>query len=109
MYNKYGAKKIEYNGRLYHSKKEAEKAMELNLLQKAGKIKKIIPQYKVDLTIYGIHICNYYPDFYVEWANGDVEIIEIKGFVTPDWKLKWKLFEAVYKVENPNIKLTVEY
>lgn len=107
--SKYGAKTQVYGDRKYHSRKEAGRAAELDLLLKAGEIKTIIPQYKVDLKVYGVHICNYYPDFYVEWTNGDIEIIEVKGFATELWRLKWKLFEAIYNHDYPHIKLTVEY
>ena len=38
MVNKYGAKKTEYRGVVYDSKWEAQKAYELDMLQRAGKI-----------------------------------------------------------------------
>jgi hypothetical protein len=42
-------------------------------------------------------------DFVVTHADGHEEWIEVKGFETPIWKLKKKLFEACY----PNRKLVV--
>jgi len=107
--SKYGAKKQEYNGRKYDSKKEAGKAQELDLLLKAGKIIEIQPQFRINLVVNGYKICTHLVDFYIKWANGDEELLEIKGFATEIWRLKRKLLEATYLKENPHIKYTVEY
>ena len=50
-HNKFYNIQKEYNGRVYHSKKEADYACELDLLQRAGEIKWWIPQYKIDLIV----------------------------------------------------------
>ena len=105
--NKYHAKSTEYNGVIYHSKKEAAYAQELDLRQKAGEIKKWERQVKIPLKVYGQHICNYYIDFVVYYPSGEVEYVEVKGFATQLWRLKWKLFEAIYNKEHPEIKLTI--
>lgn len=105
--NKYGAKSSIYNGISYHSKKEAGRAQELDLLKKAGEIKDWERQHKIDLKVNGYHICNYYIDFKVTHNNGDIELEEVKGFETEVWRLKWKLTEAILSKENPEIKLTV--
>lgn len=103
--NKYGAVKQTFNGRSYHSKKEAAYAQDLYLLQKAGEIKEIIPQFKLELNVNGLHICNYYMDF-VTIDNEDVQTLhEVKGFETPLWRLKWKLTQALLEAgEIPRIK-----
>ena len=64
---------------------------------KAGEIKEIIPQYKLELRVAGALICKYYIDFKVILSDESVELHEVKGFETGLWKLKWKLAEALIK------------
>lgn len=104
--NKYGAKRQEYGGVQYHSKKEAGHAAELDLMQKAGLIKSWRRQERIDLSVNGFHICNYYIDFTVTHNDDSIEYVEVKGFETEVWRLKWKLFEALYS-GIPNVRLTV--
>jgi len=94
--NKYNAKTKEYGGRIFHSKKEAAYAAELELLKKAGEIKDYKCQHKLSLDVDGFHICNYYVDFLVINKDGEEELHEVKGFQTQLWRLKWKLTEAIY-------------
>lgn len=97
--NKFGAKKKEYNGRLYMSKGEAGYAAELELRKKAGEIKEIIPQFRIKLDVNGYHICNYIVDFKVTMADDTIEMHEWKGFETDLWRVKWKLAKAIYSKE----------
>jgi hypothetical protein len=98
--NKYGAEMTKYNDRTYHSKGEANYAKKLDFRKKIGEIKEVIPQYKIDITINGVHICNYYCDFRVELSNGAIEYHEFKGAETDLWRTKWRLAKAM----NPNSK-----
>lgn len=103
---KYNNQSKEYNGRVYHSKFEAKVAQDLDLRLSAGEIKEVIPQFKIRLDVGDFHICNYYVDFKVIHNDGSIEYIEVKGFETQLWRLKWKLFEALY-ADKENIILTV--
>ena len=105
--NKYGAKTQIYNGRSYHSKLEAQYAQEFDLRLKAGEIKEVIPQFKIDLTTHGKHICNYYVDFKIIHNDDSIEYVEIKGFETDVWRIKWKMCEAQMNEEEPDSKLTI--
>lgn len=104
--SKYSNKSQTYKGITYHSKKEASFAEELDYRMRAGDIKCWSRQEQISLDVNGYHICNYYIDFVIEHNDGTKEFIEIKGFSTDVWRLKWKLFEALYS-HDPNIKLTV--
>jgi len=106
-YNKYKAEKQTFDGRSYHSKKEADYAAQLAWLKKAGEIKEIKPQYKIDIRVNGKHITNYYIDFKVIYADGRIELIEVKGFQTPEWLLKWRLTEALIDEIEPAAKLVL--
>lgn len=103
--NKYKAVKQTFNGRSYHSKKEAQYAQTLHLRKLAGEIKEIIPQYKLALYVKGKLICNYYIDFKVVLPDDRVQLIEVKGFPTALWKLKWKLTEALLEELDSNAEL----
>jgi len=104
---KYGNKKQTYNGISYHSKLESGYAQELDLRKKAKDIKDWRRQVKIDLTAHGKHICNYYIDFVIEHNDGSEEYVEVKGFETDVWRMKWKMFEAQMEAENPRAKLTI--
>lgn len=98
--NKYRAKSTEYNGKRYHSKMEAAYAAELDLRIKAKDIKAWKRQIRIPLIVSDIHVADYYIDFMVEHNDGTIEYIEVKGFETPEWRLKWKIFEAMMKHSN---------
>ena len=94
--NKYNAKTQNYTGRKYHSALEANYAAQLDIRKKAKEIKEIIPQYKIDIRVNGIHICNYYMDFKLIMTDHTIEMHEVKGFATDLWRIKWRLAIALY-------------
>ena len=53
-------------------------------------------QVKVSFDLNGVHICNYYMDFVVMYADGREEWVEVKGYETDIWKMKAKMFRAFY-------------
>jgi hypothetical protein len=91
----------------YDSKFEAGKGQELTLMKRAGEIKDFEEQVVIPLQFNGYHICNYKIDFVVHHNDGTTEFLECKGFPTEVWKIKWKIFEALYDI--PGNLLTVEY
>lgn len=100
------AKKHEYSGSKYDSGFEASYARDLDLLVKAKKIIGWDRQVKIQLDVNGYHICNYYIDFKVYHKDKTIEYVETKGYATDVWKMKWKLFEALYG-DLPDVVLTV--
>jgi hypothetical protein len=104
--NKFGAKRQEYGGKQYHSKKEAGYAAQLDLRVRAGDIKSWARQKRISLDVNEHHIADYYIDFVVTHNDGSIEYVEVKGFETPEWRMKWKLFEALYD-RIPGVRLTV--
>jgi hypothetical protein len=105
-YSKYRNVRVEYNGVSYQSKKECAYAQELDLRKRAGDIKSWVRQVKIDLTVNGKHITNYFIDFLIMHNDDSFEYVEVKGYETEEWKLKWKIFNILY--ENiPNTKLTL--
>lgn len=95
--SKYKNVRQTYNGYSYMSKKEAQQAWELDMQQKVGEIKGYKRQFKLSLDVNGAHIANYYVDFLVERKDGSLLALEVKGFKTDLWVMKWKLAQALYK------------
>ncbi len=97
--HKYGRSDREgrtYNGVIYDSKREARHAAELDVLMRFGRILKLERQIPYDLCVNKIKICKIVVDFRVTYHTGRVVLEEVKGFETPEWKLKRKLFAALY-------------
>jgi hypothetical protein len=107
--SKYKNIKSEYKGIQYHSKKEAGYAAELEIRRLAGDIKDWERQFQISLDVNGYHICNYYIDFVITHNDGTYEYVEIKGFQTEVWRLKWKLAEAILsdQIKKGEVKLTL--
>jgi len=110
---KYHSRVTEYNGRTFASKAEAHRAQELELLEKAGEIKGL--QYQPEYTLMpafeykgkNIKRIIYKADFcYTDNITGDYIVEDVKGFSTPMWKLKQKMFWHVFR-HNPHIELRV--
>lgn len=84
----------------FDSKKEARRAGELKLLQRAGHIIDLVihPRYRIDIA--GFHVCDYEADFqYRNWKNGQLVVEDCKGVQTAVYKIKKKLMRAVHGIE----------
>ena len=107
--NKYNNKKVIVDGIKFDSKMEAKYYNVLKLLQAAGKVTKIELQPKFELlptfTKNGVthRAITYTADFKVTYADGKVEIVDVKGVETQVFKIKQKLFEHKY----PDLSLKV--
>lgn len=106
-YAKYKNVPQTYNGINYHSRFEAGYARDLDLRVKAKDIKSWERQVKIELTAHGKRIANYYVDFLIHHNDGSKEYVEVKGYETDTWKIKWKIFEAQMEAEEPGTVLTV--
>lgn len=95
--SKYGAVRTEVDGISFASKKEARRYGELKLLQRAGKIENLSLQPRFPLVVNGLKVCTYVGDF-LYGIPGDASSLVVedaKGFKTPEYKLKAKLFKAL--------------
>lgn len=101
-WNKFGAKKITVGGRTFDSKKEARRAETLAMQEQYGIIRGLEYQKTFELQAAytnnkGEHIraITYKADFvYIE--DGKIIAEDCKGFRTPEYKLKKKLFEKKF-------------
>lgn len=105
--SKYGNSKVEIDGFLFDSSKEAKHYSKLKLLKKSGQIRDFERQFKFEIVVNDIHIANYFLDFKVIHNDGKIEYIDIKGqdaktqkWITTDvFQLKKKLVEAIYGIK----------
>ena len=104
-FNKYHAKKIKTVDGVFDSQKEYKRWNVLKVLQRSKKISNLERQVKFELqpsfklngkTIRGI---SYYADFVYLNEEGDQVVEDTKGFRTPVYKLKKKMFEYKYQTE----------
>ena len=105
--NYFNTAKIKSGGKFYDSKFEAFFGQKYEQMRKRGEIKGFDPHYRIPLVVNGYTVCDYYIDFAVYHNDGTTEFIECKGYPTPAWKLKWKLFCALFE-DDPNVKITLE-
>lgn len=95
--HKYKAKKTEYDGIMFDSKKEAQRYAELKLLERAGVIKNLqrqvtytlIPAQRIDGKV-AERACTYKADFTYEQCGSTI-VEDTKGFKTPEYIIKRKL------------------
>ena len=92
MRHKYKAVKTSFDGIKFDSKKEAKYYSELKLLQKSGEVVGFFRQVPLHLPG-GV---KYVMDFLVFYVDGTCKGIEVKGYETPEWKIKKKIVDAVY-------------
>lgn len=108
---KYGSKKVEKDGIMFDSKKEAKRYQELLLLEKAGAIRDLQRQVKYVLipsqysTVNGKkrcveRECAYIADFVYWDMQEDKQVVEdTKGFRTKDYIIKRKLMLFIHKIQ----------
>lgn len=97
--NKYRAKGQRTEDGYFHSKGELKRWGELKWLQKANKIKDLSRQCKFPLSVNGTHVTNYIPDFtYIDLEISPHHKVaeDFKGVETREFKLKARLFAALY-------------
>lgn len=96
--NKYRNRKTVCDGITFDSMAEARYYTELKLLQKAGVVEDIELQPKFllqDSYKYlgrTVRAINYIADFRVTYADGHIEVVDVKGKKTEVYNLKKKLF-----------------
>lgn len=100
---KYGNVSCSVDGKRFDSRREADYYGQLKLEKRGRLIVDFERQVSFDLDVNGKHICRHVVDFLVTLPGGVKEVREVKGFETPEWNLKRKMFEAIY----PNIQYRV--
>ena len=92
--NKYRNRKTEIDGIVFDSKREAQRYAELQILQRAGKIRDLSMQVEFELIPKqdGERACKYKADFVYHMAdNGKMVVEDVKGKRTREYIIKRKL------------------
>ena len=101
--SKYGNKKTVVGNIVFDSKKESERFLELNMLEKAGVIKNLERQKRFEVVpkTEGERAVYYVADFtYQDVASGKLICEDVKSEITkknPAYIIKRKLFKYLYK------------
>jgi hypothetical protein len=82
----------------FASKKEYARWCHLKLREKAGEISKLERQVRFALEINGTKICTYIAD--AVFFEGQRRVVEdVKGVITPEFRLKQKLMKAILNID----------
>lgn len=103
--SKYNAQKTTVDGITFDSKKEADYYCELRIMKMAGEVigfemqvpYELQPKYQRNGKT--VRAIKYVADFVVTYADGHVEVVDVKGVRTKEYRLKRKILEYKY----PNI------
>lgn len=102
--SKYGNKKTELDGIVFDSKAEAKRYSQLRMLERAGQISDLQRQVKFELVrgvrLYGRSrpAIKYIADFV--YNQGGHQVVEdVKGMLTPVYRLKRHLMMAMHGIE----------
>lgn len=102
MTNKYNAKKTEYKGVIFDSRKEAEFSMFLDSEQQAGRIHGYNTQVRFPIEINGKKVFTYVLDFEIINKDDTTRYVDIKGYkggpAYQMFRLKKKCTEAMYGI-----------
>jgi len=97
---KYRAIPTEVDGIRFDSKKEARHYQELKIRKRAHVISQLELQPRFKLHVRGQLICTYIADFaYFDVKSQQTVVEDVKGVLTPVYKLKKKLMRAVHGIE----------
>ncbi len=80
----------------FDSKREMERYLQLKMLVRAGTIKNLELQPAFPLIVNKVKVCTYQADFRYEDLDGRDVIEDVKGARTATYRLKAKLFHAVF-------------
>lgn len=103
--NKYKNKKVVVDNILFDSKKEANYYTKLKILKDAGKIsglrlqEKFVLQPSFKLHDKTYRAITYVADFVYKDSQGQVHVVDTKGYRTEVYKIKKKLFMKKYGIE----------
>lgn len=103
MANKYNAKKIEIDGHVFDSKREAEYYKMYKKMVDDDEIVGLelqpcfilIPSF-TNWAGKRVRPCHYTADFKLIYPDGRQKIVEVKGFRTRDYVMRRKMFEYKY-------------
>lgn len=102
---KYRNKKTVRDGITFDSKREADYYTDLKRLERADHVCEVQMQVPYKIVIGGQLICTYKADFvFYDLVEKRTRVIDVKGFITPVFRLKAKLMKAVNGIDVEVVK-----
>ena len=96
--SKYNNQKLEIDGHLFDSKREARRYLELRIMLTAGIIQNLLLQQPYELNEGGSHSLKYLSDFEYD-RDGEHIVEDVKGYKTKIYLKKKKLMKQIYNIE----------
>jgi hypothetical protein len=99
--SKFGNRRVEFNGKIYDSIREANKAAELQGLARQNKIKDYAKQKRIVLLAGDgkLRPIVYVADFYYVDLDGTPHVLDSKGYKTKEYRLKKKLAALLLRIQ----------
>lgn len=97
--SKYRNKPTMVDGVRFASKREAARFGDLQNLQRAGEISELRRQVPYVLSVNGVQVTRYIADAVYKDSDGTIIVEDSKGVQTEAFKIKRKLFRAVFGME----------
>lgn len=117
--SKYRSKKVELDGYIFDSKKESSVYLDLKAALARGEIKKLelqrrfelIPNQtekvivttkkgkKIEKNTVVARAIDYVADFWIEYPDGEIAVIDCKGWKTEVYKIKCKMLRYFYGIK----------
>lgn len=101
--SKYNSRKVVVDGHKFDSEREALRYRALKKMEQEGKIAQLELQPRFELVPAfrcqgeAVRKMEYVADFkYLDFERGGLVVEDVKGFRTPEYKLKCKLFKYLY-------------
>ena len=102
--SKYRNTPVIHDGIRFASKAEGKRYLELKLLERAGEIHSLNLQVRYELRVLDDKVCTYVADFVYFDKRNVIHVEDVKGMLTPEFKLKARLFRIVMGTEIEIIK-----
>lgn len=96
---KYGAIPTTIDGCRFASKAEAARYVILRSLQRGGHITDLVLHPRYPIHVGSVKVCVYEADFRYTRKDGTEVVEDVKGVVTPVFRLKKKLMAAVHGID----------
>jgi hypothetical protein len=100
--SKYGSARVEFDGKIFDSKKELDRYITLRMLLVAGEIKELNCQVEFILETEDKKVCSYFADFVYTDRAGKLIVEDVKSAMTRRlavYRLKKKLMATILKIE----------
>lgn len=103
--NKYGNRKTTVDGIEFASKAEAAYYCNLKIRERAGEVANVELQPRYALTVNGVLITTYRPDFeYEDLVEKRKRVVDVKGYKVRDLQPKLNLMRAIHKINVEIVK-----